>query len=241
LNEILTQLVALQAIDLEIDQIDNAIKNVQNGLDERISALADREALISSLEEQITTQQAESRTLEAERADKMDHVRERQSKMMQVQTGREQTALLKEIEDAKKNAKENEEKIVDLMVSIETLTTQVDEEKNLLKGEKSLVGEETDKVRKKIESINKGKKTKDNVRNKQAKELTPSLLKKYNTLRQRRNGLAVVNVLDGVCQGCFMSVPPQKYNMLLKGDQMFDCPICQRLMYHEALALEETE
>lgn len=241
MKEILTQLVALQALDLEIDQIDNAIKVEQNGLDERISALADREALIGTLEEQITSEQSESRTLEAEMADKMDHVRERQSKMMQVQTGREQTALLKEIEDAKKSAKDNEEKIVVLMESTEKLTTQIEEEKNLLKGEKKLVAEETEKVRKKIESINRGKKTKDNGRGKKAKEIKPNLLKKYDTLRQRRNGLAVVNVLDGVCQGCFMSIPPQKYNMLLRGDQMFDCPVCQRLMYHEAPVLEEAK
>lgn len=241
MNEFLTQLVELQAIDLQIDQIDNAVKVEQNGLDERISALADRETLITSLEEQIASEQSESRTLEAEMADKMDHVRERQSKMMQVQTGREQTALLKEIEDAKKSAKENEEKIVVLMESTEKLTTQIEEEKNLLKGEKKLVAEETEKVRKNIESINKGKKSKDNARNKQAKEIKASVLNKYDTLRQRRNGLAVVNVLDGVCQGCFMSIPPQKYNVLLRGDQMFACPTCQRLMYHEAPVLEEAE
>lgn len=232
MNELLAQLVSLQAIDLKIDQIDNAIKAEQNGLDERISALAKREEFIGELQEKISTQQLESRTLEAEMADKIDHVRGRQSKMMQVQTGREQTALLKEIEDAKKNAKDNEEKIVTLMESIETLTAQIETEKNLLKGEKQLVAEETEKVRTNIEAINKGKKDKDNKRNKEAEKIKRSLLKKYDTLRQRRNGLAVINVVDGVCQGCFMAIPPQKYNMLLKGDQIFDCPTCQRLMYY---------
>ena len=239
MNELLTQLVTLQAIDLEIDQIDNAIKSEQSGLDERMSALAKREALINELQESITSQQKESRTLEAEMADKMDHVRERQSKMMQVQTGREQTALLKEIEDAKKSAKENEEKIMAIMESIEKQTAQMEEEKNLLKGEKKLVTEETDKVRANIESIHKGKKKKDNKRNDQASKIKKSLLKKYDTLRQHRNGLAVVNVVDGVCQGCFMSLPPQRYNMLLKGDQIFDCPTCQRLNYYVSPETEE--
>jgi predicted nucleic acid-binding Zn-ribbon protein len=233
LNDVLNKLVELQVIDLEIDQIDNSIKGEQSELDARISAMAEREALINELEEQITIQQKESRTLEAEMADKMDHVRERQSKMMQVQTGREQTALLKEIEDAKRDAKDNEEKIVTIMESIETLTTQVQEEKNLLKGEKQLVAEETEKVRKSIEQINKGKKQKNTARQKMAQKLKPGLLKKYDTLRQRRNGLAVVKVIDGVCQGCFMAIPPQKFNMLLKGDQLFDCPTCQRLIYHQ--------
>jgi hypothetical protein len=239
LNEILIELVTLQTLDLEIDQIDDAIKAEQSGLDERMSALAKREALINELKEKISSQQKESRTLEGEMADKMDHVRERQSKMMQVQTGREQTALLKEIEDAKKSAKENEEKIIVLMESIEKLTAQMEEEKNLLKGEKQLVTEETDKVRANIEAINKSKKKKDAKRIDQAAKIKKSLLRKYDTLRQHRNGLAVINVVDGVCQGCFMAVPPQRFNMLLKGDDIFACPTCQRLNYYVPPVLEE--
>lgn len=239
MNETLTQLVNLQAIDLEIDQIDNAIKSEQSALDERMSALAKREAFINELQEKIASLQKENRTLEGEMADKMDHVRERQSKMMQVQTGREQTALLKEIEDAKKSAKENEEKIMVIMESIESLSAQLEEEKNLLKGEKKLVIEETDKVRANIEVINKGKKKKDAKRHDQAEKIKKSLLRKYDTLRQHRNGLAVVNVVDGVCQGCFMAVPPQRFNMLLKGDEIYDCPTCQRLNYYVPPAPEE--
>lgn len=239
MNELLIQLVSLQALDLEIDQIDDAIKAEQSGLDERMSALAKREALINELKDKISSQQKESRTLEDEMADKMDHVRERQSKMMQVQTGREQTALLKEIEDAKKSAKENEEKIMVIMESIEKMTAQMEEEKNLLKGEKQLVTEETDKVRANIEAINKSKKKKDAKRIDQAAKIKKSLLRKYDTLRQHRNGLAVINVVDGVCQGCFMAVPPQRFNMLLKGDEIFACPTCQRLNYYVPPVLEE--
>lgn len=232
MNELLFQLVSLQTIDMEIDRIDQAIKAEQSALDERISALAKREALINELQEKISAQQKESRTLEGEMADKMDHVRDRQSKMMQVQTGREQTSLLKEIEDAKKSAKENEEKIVAIMLSVEQLTTQMTEQKNLLKGEKELVVEETEKVRANIEAINKGKKEKDGIRSEQAAGIKPTVLRKYNTLRERRNGLAVVNVVDGVCQGCFMAIPPQLFNRLLRGDQLFDCPTCQRMIHY---------
>lgn len=232
MNEHIDQLIALQGIDLEIDQIENEIKAEQNALDQRISALAGKEVLIGELQEQIVSLEKERRTLEAEVADKMAHVKDRQSKMMQVQTGREQTALLKEIEDGKKSAKEIEEKIVAIMEEVEKLGLQINEEKNLLKGEKELVAEETVKVRNIIETINKGKKEKDALRQQQAQGIKVNVLRKYSTLRERRNGLAVVNVLQGVCQGCFMSIPPQKYNQLLKGDQIFDCPTCQRIIYH---------
>jgi hypothetical protein len=232
LNELLSQLVELQATDMEIDRIDQAIKAEQNGLDERITTLAKREVLIGELQEKITSQQKETRSLEGEMADKMDYVRDRQSKMMQVQTGREQTALLKEIEDAKKSAKENEEKIVAIMLSVEQLTARMSEEKNLLKGEKELVAEETEKVRVSIEAINKGKREKDQRRGEQAARIKGSVLRKYDTLRLRRNGLAVVNVVDGVCQGCYMSIPPQLFNRLLRGDELFECPTCQRMIFY---------
>jgi len=239
LNEHIAQLVALQAIDLEIDRIDNAVKLEQNRLDDLISALAERETVINQLQEEMTSHEQERRTLEDEVTDKMNHVRERQSKMMLVQTGREQTALLKEIEDAKKSVRDNEEQIISLMEKIEKLNSRTGEEQNLLKGEKRLVAEETEKVGTNIEKINKGKKTKDNSRKRQAKKIKENTLRKYNTLRERRNGLAVVNVLGGVCQGCFMAIPPQRFNMLLKGDTMFDCPTCQRIMYHEPPAEED--
>jgi uncharacterized protein len=232
LNEYLDQLVALQAIDLEIDKIENAVKTEQSALDRQVSALALREAVIEGLQEKISGLQKENRTLDGETADRMDRVRERQSKMMQVQTGREQAALLKEIEEAKRSVKENEEKILAIMESVEKLTTQITEEKNLLKGEKVLVAEKTEKVRASIEAINKGKKDIEKKRATCAAKIKAGVLRKYDTLRQRRSGLAVINVVDGVCQGCFMAIPPQKFNLLLRGNQMFDCPTCQRLIYY---------
>lgn len=233
MNPHINQLITLQAIDLQIDKIDNEIKTEQNALDERITALALREQSIQDLTTKIETLDKEKRDLEVDATDKLDHVKDRQSKMMQVQTGREQTALLKEIEDGKKLVKELEERIVAIMEESEKLISQVEEEKNLLKGEKELVEEEKEKVRVAIETINKGKKSKDTERQKHAQLVESRLLRKYDTLRDRRNGLAVANVLQGVCQGCFMSIPPQQYNTLLQGDKMLDCPACQRIVYHQ--------
>ena len=235
MNELIEQLVSLQEIDLKIDRIDNEIKQEQEELDQRISALAERESRISNHEEKVSELEKERRTLEDEMSDKIAHVKERQSKMMQVQTSREQTALLKEIEDAKGNVKENEEKIVSIMEQVETLNAESAEEKNILKAEKSLVNEETEKVGSAIDELNKGKKTKQNKRDKQAQSVDKTKIRKYELLRERRNGLAIVNVINGVCQGCFMNLPPQQYNVLLRGDQLLECPSCQRLIYHMAV------
>jgi len=239
LNEEIVQLTLLQVIDHELDSIDSEIQGEQEALEKRSADLSARGEAVAKLEGKIENLEKERRTLDMEAADEMAHVKDRQSKMMQVQTGREQAALLKEIEDGKKGVKEKEEKIVAIMEEAESLTTEVEELKNLLKGETELLQNETEKVKKNIEKILKGKKSKEKKREAQAKNLRAPLLKKYDTLRQHRDGLAVVNVLQGVCQGCFMAIPPQRYNVLLRGDEYFDCPTCQRIMYHQPV--EETE
>ena len=233
MNEEIVQLTLLQTIDHIIDNIDSDIQEEQEALDTKSAELADRESTIVTLTEKIEALDKERRMLEVEVSDEMVHVKDRQSKMMQVQTGREQTALLKEIEDGKKGVKEKEDKIVEILAEVEQLTADIEENKNLFKGETELLQEETEKVKKAIEAINKKKKTQERKRKTQANKLKGQILKKYDTLRSHRNGLGVVNVLDGVCQGCFMAIPPQQYNLLLRGDKHFDCPTCQRIMYHE--------
>lgn len=154
--------------------------------------------------------------------------------MMQVQTGREQTAILKEIEDGKRNIKEKEDKIVAIMEEVESLTAQITRQQELLKEEAKSLAAETSKAKESIKGINKNKQEQDSKRKQHAKAVEEKLLNKYNILRERRNGLAVVSVIQGVCQGCFMSIPPQQFNTLLRGDRHLDCPICQRIMYYQA-------
>ena len=234
MKEVITKLISLQALDLELDAIDQQIQKQEDALAQRREAIAGRRETIAAQENRINELEKERRTLEVEMSDEQAHVKNRQSKMMQVQTGREQTALLKEIEDAKNSVKDKEEKIVEIMTEVEQLTGQITEEKNLLQGEDELLGEEEKGTAKAVAAINRSRKSQVSDREQQAGELAANLLSKYTLLRERRNGLAVANVLQGVCQGCFMSIPPQRYNLLLRGDQLFDCPACQRLIYHRS-------
>jgi uncharacterized protein len=239
LNEVISQLVALQKIDLQLDTIDNEIKQKQDALDKLAALLLQREADITQLNEQISALEQERRILDLELSEELAHVKSRQSKMMQVQTGREQTAILKEIEDGKQGIKEKEEKIVIIMEEVELLTAQIARQKELVQEESKNLTAETGNTKETIEAIIKNKEGQDQNRQQQASQVEAKLLSKYNVLRERRNGLAVANVLAGVCQGCFMSIPPQQYNILLRGDRHLECPVCQRIIYH--LPLDDQE
>ena len=50
----------------------------------------------------------------------------------------------------------------------------------------------------------------------------------------RRGGLAVVEIREGICQGCRMRVPPQLFNEIQRNEQVILCPSCQRMLYWRA-------
>jgi predicted nucleic acid-binding Zn-ribbon protein len=239
LNEEIKQLTELQVIDLEIAKLDAEIATEQADLAKKEKAFNERQASIDELKEKIEAAETQRRELESELTDELNRIKERQSKMMQVQTNREYQSLLKEIEDGKKSIKEKEEEIVRIMEVSEANAKIMAEQENLIKDEQKELAEKKAKVQKHAEQV-EGKKTKIVVkRDAKAKNINTSALRKYDMLRTRRNGKAVVGVVNGVCQGCFMSIPPQHFNNILKGDRMLNCPTCQRILFHQPESDEE--
>jgi predicted nucleic acid-binding Zn-ribbon protein len=122
LNEEIKQLTELQVIDLEIAKFDAEINAEKAELIKSEKAFNERQTLIEELKEKIGAAETQRRELEAQLADDLGWIKERQSKMMQVQTNREYQSLLKEIEDGKKNIKDKEEEIVRVMEGAEANT-----------------------------------------------------------------------------------------------------------------------
>jgi len=239
LNKEIEQLTELQVIDQEIAKLDAEKDTKLAGLREYEIIFEERESSINELKEKIEAADMRRRELEAELSDELSRLKERQSKMMQVQTNREYQSLLKEIEDGKKINKEREEEIVQIMEVAEADEKNMNEQANIIEDEKKTLAKEAREAKKFSNAIEKQKAGIVKKRGTKAKKIKMPLLKKYDMLRERRNGKAVVSVIKGVCQGCFMSIPPQQFNDILKGDRMLNCPTCQRILYHQPEKSEE--
>ena len=67
-----------------------------------------------------------------------------------------------------------------------------------------------------------------------AAELDDRLMNIFNRQRMKQSdGVAIAEVKDGVCQGCYMNIPPQMYNELQRGNSLINCPSWERLIYWE--------
>ncbi len=232
MKEDISTLIALQDFDIELSGFDRKIERKQEELTEREQSITDKEMLAGQCREKATELEQSQRDIKTAGEDAAERIKDRQVKMMQVQTSREHQALLKEIEEAKKAVKDTEEKLLQVMEQAETEEGKAVELENLCQGERELLVEETGKVENAIKKLNTRRTTVQNKRDKLARELPASKIKRYDKLLKKRNGLAVVQIVDAVCQGCFMTVPPQKYNDIRIGEEIYSCPTCQRTLYY---------
>jgi uncharacterized protein len=230
----IASLVELQSIDNRVSSLDKEIAGEYGELEKRQRDIEERKASITKLQEKLGASDKRRRELEAEVEDELARIKERQTKLMNVQTNREYQSLLKEIEDSKRNNKQREEELVLLMEQIESLQQKLGEETTLCESKEGLLGEEQQKTEKHAAALNEKKAKVAKVRQEKAEEVPAALLKKYELLRERRNGTALAPVNGGVCRGCNMNIPPQLFIELQKGEQLLACPTCNRLMFYQA-------
>jgi len=62
-------------------------------------------------------------------------------------------------------------------------------------------------------------------------ELPASLLAMYNKLVDAREGMALAELQNKVCQGCYISVPPNIYVRIARATEIVQCPSCDRILY----------
>lgn len=234
MKEEIGKLIALQEFDTELAGFDQEIERVKQELADREQVVRDKEALAVQCRQQAAKLEQSRSDIKENGAEAAERIKERQGKMMQVQTSREHQALLKEIEAAKKLIKESEEQQLQVMEEAEAEENRAAELENICKGENKLLAEETVKTEDAVKKLKTRRTTVLNKRNKLAQDIPSSRMKRYDKLLKKRKGLAVVRVMDAVCQGCFMTVPPQQYNEALKGNQLCTCPACQRILYYLA-------
>ena len=68
-----------------------------------------------------------------------------------------------------------------------------------------------------------------------ASMLDPSLVRRFEMIFERRDGLAVVAARNYSCTGCHMNIAPQLFNLLQREDRIHTCPNCNRVVYYDAM------
>ena len=232
MKEEIKRLKALQEVDLQIGKVEEQIAKGSEELNTRKESIDTHKANIAENVAKLEEGETRRRELEAEVEDTVLMIKDRQNKLMKVQTNREYQSILKEIDDAKAANRQREDELVRLMEQSEFLEKKNSEVVALCEEEEAQYKEDSAELEKESVELDTKMAKFQKSRNTKVKKVKAALLRKYERIRDKRNGLAMVGVNKGVCHGCYMNVPPQLYNELLREEELHACPACNRLLYN---------
>ncbi len=150
-----------------------------------------------------------------------------------VKTNKEYQILLREVDDNKKRKDAFETEFLEYIDEKENIEESVQEsqkEFDLLKDQ--IEAEQTDIEKKTIDDRELLEEYLTQ-QNEIGKNLDSSLMERFTKISKMNQGLAVINVDNAICRGCFMNIPPQLYIEVQRGNSLILCPQCSRILYYK--------
>jgi len=225
-------LVKLQQIGLETEKlvaylegVPIQIKNLDTRLDEFNRNVENDENLITELNKKY-------RTYESDIQLNVAKIEKSQEKLRAVKTNKEYQSSLKEIDDIKAANSNLEDEMLEFLEQIETAEQSLNDNKQEYSRVVDDLGHEKKSL---IQAAEQGEKELAGLRSDRdavAAVLDAKLMDifKYQ-LSKQGDGIGIVEVINEVCQGCYMNIPPQMYNDLQRGISLKYCPSCERIIY----------
>jgi predicted nucleic acid-binding Zn-ribbon protein len=233
LREQLERLVALQTVDLKIQEMER----VKGEIPQRIVSL---EGDFRKEEEKTLGERTELERLQKQRRQKekdleeeVERVKKAEARVFEIKTNKEYQAVLKEIENAKKLNRQREEEILGILERIEEMQKQLGKGEKNLETKRKAVQQEVAELELQAASFADEMAGEVQQRERREKEISPDLLSKYRRLLEKRQGVAVAKVQNGVCHACNMNLRPQLYIELQKQESLIICPNCSRILFWE--------
>jgi predicted nucleic acid-binding Zn-ribbon protein len=232
-KEQLQLLWKLQTVEQQIDEAQKEKESYPLALEELQEMLKAQEEKREDEKRRIEEFEKERLSKEGELELENERIKRSQLKLLEIKTNKEYQALLQEIEGGKKRNGQREEEIIKLLDEIDQLKSNYTDTVEKTQKKRLTIEEETSKIKDKMAKVEQ-----DLLHLHQSKEeillvLDSELLKRYNTLKAKKNGIAIVLVKNEGCQGCFVNIPPQMYNEVQKNREIILCPNCHRILYWE--------
>lgn len=221
----------LQQLDLKIDGCNGEKAQLFEQISAGEARLEEVKVVVAAKEEAMAALLAAKAELDANLVTENDNIRRSEARLREIKTQKEYQAVSREITAAKKLKGELEEQIAQKAAQIDELRGEIAAAReNLTALEENSAGQKKE-AEAQLARIDADIAAIHAEREAAEKEIPAPLMNRYRMLREKRQGLAVVEAREGSCLGCNMNLPPQLYNNLLKVSDLITCPHCQRVLF----------
>lgn len=213
------------ALEKEVAALPKHIAAIERALEGHLRKLeADKAALAAN--------QKDRKKIEGDIQVNEQKISKLRDQMLGAKTNEQYRAFQHEIEFLEKEIRKFEDRILELMSESETLDANVKKADAALKEEKKVVEAEKAKAR---ESTAADQASLDQLRKERAEvssKLPAATLAAYERISKKRNGVAVAEASGGRCSACQITLRPQHFQDLRRGDKLMFCESCGRILYY---------
>ena len=174
--------------------------------------------------------ESDRKSLELDLESQIEKMHKLEVQSSQVKTNEEYRAMLKEIDELKKENTILEDKILDVMEKIEEEKKRVAQEEQLLKGEEQKAVQQEQVIRQEIAGIQKHLEEITREKEGMLPRVRPELLERYKTIFENKDDSAIVTIDHGACGGCHMAITPQVLNEVKRTSEPVICENCARIL-----------
>ncbi len=154
------------------------------------------------------------------------------AKLQVARNEKENQAAQREIDTIRKTIQEREEETLKVMEAIDQYRVAIDKHTSEFKElEKQLADSEGEAKARMAEIETEIRKT-EARRAEIVGRIPEKTMRLYDRI-QKRLGQAVVEAVDGSCTGCHIGILAQMYNELQRGDKLYQCPNCFRILIYK--------
>jgi predicted nucleic acid-binding Zn-ribbon protein len=222
-----------------------SLQNVDREIREKSGVKVVLLAEIQKKEEEIQTKRADIALFRAEWSEKDKQRQEKEQllqeeskkatekrmRMNRIKNIKELQALQREIDQIKLGNSQLEEELIKLLEEAESYASALRAKEEELKQLEAAWREKQGEIEAQVAGIERAVAEASALRQAIATQLNRELIERYELIFSRRGGMAVVTVSDGICQGCYMNIPPQLWNEIIKSEKLILCPSCHRILY----------
>jgi predicted nucleic acid-binding Zn-ribbon protein len=189
-----------------------------------------REELIA-MQSEMGEADRQRRALEREIDVDNDRLTKAQSRLREVKTNKEYSAVLAEMDVGKQRIRTLEDQVLELMEGVEQKQKTSQQCEQRLRDATRELAEQECLVNEAQDALSADIAAHDHERDELIARVQPELYTAYQQAAQRAGGLAVVEVMaDETCGGCYLRVRPQLISEVRKQVSLVSCPHCKRLL-----------
>jgi hypothetical protein len=233
LREQIEILASLQNVDREIKEKNGAKQVLLEEIRKREDELKMKRNAVTQLraewKEKDKLRQEKEHLLQDEGRKTM----EKRMRMNRIKNIRELQALQHEVDQIKQANSQIEEELIGILEDLEARASMLKEKDEEISGLEQAWGGQKAGLEARVAEIDKEVAQTSAGRQTIAAQLNGDLIQRYEMIFSRRGGMAVVAISDGICQGCFMNIPPQLSNEIRKSERLHLCPSCHRILYYK--------